>query len=193
MPASSRSSVPPWWQRPRLGYRQNRLQLAGQDLDTLARSAGTPLYAYDGQRVLDNARRIHAALRAAVGAKHRVFYAMKSNRFAPLLAALRTHDVCGIDACSPEELLLARQCGFREADISYTGTAMSDEDARCLARHPAVLVNCDSLASLRRIAALSPGRAVGLRINPGLGLGYRKNKLLRYAGGATTKFGIYAE
>lgn len=193
MPASSRSSVPPWWQRPRLGYRQNRLQLAGQDLDTLARSAGTPLYAYDGQRVLDNARRIRAALRAAVGAKHRVFYAMKSNRFAPLLAALRTHDVCGIDACSPEELLLARQCGFREADISYTGTAMSDEDARCLARHPAVLVNCDSLASLRRVAALSPGRAVGLRINPGLGLGYRKNKLLRYAGEAATKFGIYAE
>ncbi len=70
---------------------------------------------------------------------------------------------------------------------------MSEADARCLALHPRVRVNCDSLSSLRRLGRLSPGRRIGLRINPDLGLGYRGNPRLRYAGGRATKFGLYRE
>ncbi len=152
----------------------------------------TPLYAYHAPRVGANLARLRAAL-AGTGLRTRVFYAMKSNRFPPLLRFLRSSGGCGVDVCSPAELLRARRCGFAERAISYTGTAMSEADARCLARHPGVHVNCDSLASLRRLARLSPGRSVGLRINPGIGLGYRRNRQLRYAGRTTTKFGIYRE
>lgn len=186
------ASRPAWWERPDLAPRAGRLQFAGHDLEALARAGGTPLYVYSGARVVANLGRLHATLKRATRA-HRVFYAMKSNRFAPLLCALRASGECGVDVCSPAELLLARSCGFREEDISYTGTAMSESDAQVLARHPGVIVNCDSLSSLRRLGRLCPGRAIGLRINPGLGLGYRKNQLLRYAGGDVTKFGIYAE
>jgi diaminopimelate decarboxylase len=122
-----------------------------------------------------------------------VFYAVKSNRFPPLLRLLRQGGGCGADVCSPAELELALRCGFPPEAVSYTGTSLSEEDARCLARHPRVRLNCDSLASLRRIARLSPGRKIGLRINPGVGLGYRANPRLRYAGGRGTKFGIYRE
>ena len=183
----------PWWERTDLRYRRGRLHLGTHDLANLARSAGTgtPVYAYHAPRIAANFRRLRRALAAAVR-QSRVFYAMKSNRFVPVLGVLRGAGA-GVDVCSPEELLLARQCGFREDQISFTGTSLSEDDARVLARHPGVILNCDSLASLRRIARLAPGRSVGLRINPGLGLGYRSNRLLRYAGGDVTKFGIYAE
>jgi diaminopimelate decarboxylase len=182
----------PWWERPDLRYRRDRLHLGGHDLTALAAAGDTPLYAYHGARIRANFQRVRRAVASAVS-RSRVFYAMKSNRFMPVLGVIRSTGDCGIDVCSPEELLLARQCGFQETEISYTGTAMSDDDARCLARHPGVIVNCDSLASLRRLARFSPRRAVGLRVNPGLGLGYRRNRLLRYAGADVTKFGIYAE
>ncbi|HWA09030.1 MAG TPA: diaminopimelate decarboxylase [Opitutaceae bacterium] len=181
----------PWWQRTDLRYRGGRLHLGAHDLAAFARAGGTPAYAYHAPRVSANFRRLRRALAGAVR-RPRVFYAMKSNRFVPLLGVLRAAGA-GVDVCSPEELLLARQCGFPERDISFTGTSLSEDDARVLARHPGVILNCDSLASLRRIARLAPGRTVGLRINPGLGLGYRSNRLLRYAGGDVTKFGIYAE
>ncbi|HEX3731119.1 MAG TPA: diaminopimelate decarboxylase [Opitutaceae bacterium] len=181
----------PWWTRKGLGYRGRRLRLGSCDLQALAEKRGTPLYAYHGARIRANLGRLRGAL-AAEGLRARVFYAIKSNRFPPLLRLLRSAGA-GADVCSPAELELARRCGFRPGAISYTGTAMSEEDARCLARHPQVRLNCDSLASLRRIARLSPGRRIGLRINPGVGLGYRANPRLRYAGERDTKFGIYAE
>lgn len=89
--------------------------------------------------------------------------------------------------------MLVRQTGFREREISFTGTAVSDPDLDCLQRHPGVWVNCDSLSSIRRLGSRCPGREIGLRINPGLGIGYKTNELLRYSGSKTTKFGIYRE
>jgi diaminopimelate decarboxylase len=189
---TSPSSPPDWWRRRDLAYRGGILHLGRHDLQRLAERGGTPAFAYSAPRVRANLARLRAAL-AGSGLRTRIFYAMKSNRFPPLLRFLHSLGRCGVDVCSPGELRLARRCGFAEKDISYTGTSMSEDDARCLARHPGVHVNCDSLASLRRLGRLSPGRSVGLRINPGIGLGYRQNRQLRYAGRTPTKFGIYRE
>ena len=41
--------------------------------------------------------------------------------------------------------------------------------------------------------AVRPGRKIGLRINPGLGVSYGDNPKLEYAGARTTKFGIYRD
>src|SRR5580658_7933009 len=182
---------PPWWLRPGLRYRRRRLFMGSQDLEALARESGRPTYAYHGGRIRENLSRLRRALRRhAPGA--RIFYAMKSNRFVPLLRILRSEGGCGIDACSPREVLLALRAGFPETAISYTGTSVSDDDLALLRRHPGIWVNCDSISALRRLGRLMPGREVGLRVNPGLGVGYRANRLLRYAGAGTTKFGIYA-
>lgn len=189
VPSSAGGATPSWWARPGLAHEEGGLRLGGADLEVLARREGTPLYVYDRARVLANLERLRAALTAAVP-RGRIFYAMKANRHGPLLRALRTSGRCGVDVCSPGELQRALDAGFRERDISYTGTSMSAADAAVLAAHPRVVINCDSRSALRRIAGVSPGRAVGLRINPGLGIGYRQNPRLTYAGGAGTKFGI---
>lgn len=181
-----------WWSRPDLCYTDGTLQLAGHSLGEVARAAGMPAFFYNAERVRAKLVMLHAAL-ADTGLPSRVFYAMKANRFMPLLSFLRTTGLCGIDACSPRELQLALACGFEEADVSYTATSVSNADLDVLVRHPGCIVNCDSLSSLRRLGERDPGRTIGLRINPGKGVGYGDSELLTYAGKKTTKFGIYRE
>lgn len=181
-----------WWERPDLRYVGRDLHLAGHSVAELARAAAGPVYLYSGDRVVANVRRLHAALETT-GLQTSIRYAMKCNRYAPLLTLLKTTGLCGIDACSPAELRHAIRCGFTPADISYTNTSVSPADLAVLARHPEAWINCDSLSSIRRLAAVAPGRAIGLRVNPALGVGYGENTLLRYSGDKTSKFGIYRE
>lgn len=46
---------------------------------------------------------------------------------------------------------------------------------------------------IRRLGRIMPGRVIGIRVNPALGVGYGENQLLRYSGDRTSKFGIYKE
>ena len=49
----------PWWVRPGLGIDgDGRLTIAGRDAEALAREYGTPLFAYDLDRFVENARAI---------------------------------------------------------------------------------------------------------------------------------------
>jgi len=178
------------WERENLGYQAGVLTIAGQQAEVMAHSAGAPVFLYDAQRIRQNLERLQAVL-AQAGLSHSIYYAMKANRFPPLLTYLRLLGRCGVDVCSPEELLSARQVGFAETEISYTGTSVSEEDLAVLQRHPGVIIHCDSLSSIRRLGRRCPGRRIGLRINPEMGLGYRMNRLLQYAGRKATKFGIY--
>ena len=179
-----------WWQRDDLSYRDGRLHFAGQDLQAQAASTGTPAFVYSASRVRANLQRLQSALSAA-GVAHRVFYAIKANRFGPLLAAMRSWNLCGIDVCSPAEMRLALEHGFDEADISFTGHAVSNADLEVFARHPRVHVNCDALSTIRRLGERCPGRSIGIRVNPRVGAGY--NDRLHYAGAKPSKFGIYRD
>ena len=179
-----------WWERDDLGYVNGRLQLADCDLAELVQQGGTPMYVYSAGRVRENIGRLQQAL-AAHDVRHKLFYALKANRYLPLVTSLRLSGLCGIDVCSPNELLLVRQVGFAQEEISYTGTSVSEADLDVLQRHPQVHVNCDSLSTIRRLGERCPGRTIGIRINPQVGAGY--NAELRYAGDKATKFGIYRD
>ncbi|MEW7980090.1 MAG: diaminopimelate decarboxylase [Candidatus Sedimenticola endophacoides] len=192
--ASGEDGVGPWWARPDLRFNADgELTLAGHRLGVMAAAhGGSPIFFYNAERVRSKLEMVHGALRRT-GLAHRVFYAMKANRFTPLLTYIRLTGLCGIDVCSPQELGFALACGFEESDLSYTATSVSNEDIEVLARHPGVLVNCDSLSTIRRLGARCPGRDIGLRVNPGKGVAYGDNRLLQYSGRKTTKFGIYRE
>ncbi|MFM2042277.1 MAG: hypothetical protein RLY86_853 [Pseudomonadota bacterium] len=181
-----------WWERPDLRYIGRDLHLGDVNLAEASAAAGGPAYFYYGPRVLANLRRIKAALEST-GLPHGIRYAMKANRFGPLLTWMKASGLCGIDACSPRELRHAVACGFRAEEVSYTATSMSEADLAVLARQPTAWINCDSLSAIRRLGRVAPGRTIGLRINPALGVGYGENQLLRYSGDRTSKFGIYKE
>jgi diaminopimelate decarboxylase len=183
------SSDAQWWERPDLRYRDGRLEFGGRDLAEIA-AEGTPAFVYRAGRVRENLERLSGALQAA-GVAHDLYYALKANRHPPLLRAIRATGRCGIDACSPAEVLHALAHGFAESQVSFTGHAVSERDLDVLAAHPGVHVNCDAISTIRRLGRRCPGRTIGIRLNPGLGAGY--NERLRYAGEKATKFGVYPD
>ncbi|SCY02229.1 diaminopimelate decarboxylase [Desulfoluna spongiiphila] len=184
--------APFWWERDRLRYDKGHLRFAGEKVQSLARRFGTPTFLYSADRIRDNLASIREALETT-GRPYRLHYAMKANRFAPILTLMAGESLCGIDACSPEEVMHAMGCGFKESDISYTATAVSNSDLDTLARFKNLHLNCDAVSTLRRLGPRAKGRDIGLRINPAMGVGYGDNELLHYSGEATTKFGIYKE
>ncbi len=179
-----------WWERGDLCYKQGHLCFAGHDISAMAAKASSPLYVYSTARVMANLERILAAL-SRTGRKHRVHYAMKANRHEALLKMLAQSGRCGVDICSPNELDHALDCGFRPSDMSFTGVAVSNRDLERLLAHDSLTVNCDTVGMIRRVGQQAPGRDIGIRINPSLGVGYGDDERLTYAGSKTSKFGIY--
>jgi len=70
-----------------LGVDSRGLTLAGAPLAELADRHGTPLYVYSAGPVTDRLREVQGALRHH-GLVSRVHYAMKANRFLPLLRTI---------------------------------------------------------------------------------------------------------
>ena len=125
--------------------------------------------------------------------RHSVLYAMKANRFAPLLAALKQSGLCGIDACSPREVEHAVSCGFRPEEISFTAGSLSRRDYKLLSGFHGLFFDADSIHAIRQWGEMFSGSQIGIRVNPGLGISRDGNDKLQYAGDITTKFGIYRE
>jgi len=188
------ASAPYWWQRDDLKYQDGSLLFAGHDVNRLVKRHGTPAFFYSAERLTDNARRLHAALqKAGMKDRYRILFAMKANRFAPLLTHLKSTGLVGIDACSPNEVEHALSCGFRPEDISFTNTSLSRNDYERLNRFEGMAMNCDSLTCIRKWGEMGRGRNIGIRVNPSIGLGRADNDKLQYSGANTTKFGIYRE
>lgn len=183
-----------WWQRPDLCYRQNQLSFAGRSVQQLADQFGTPSFVYSATRIRKNLEALHAALNeAGLAGRFTLHYAMKANRFAPLLTLLKQLGLCGIDACSPAEVEHAVSCGFSPEEISFTASSLSSRDLEMLARFEGLFMDCDSIHAIRCWGTLKPGTDIGLRVNPAMGIGRADNEKLHYAGEVTTKFGIYQE
>jgi diaminopimelate decarboxylase len=194
--AGSRWATPdPWWVRPGLGIVGGRLAVAGVDAESLARRDGTPLFVYDRVRVADAARDLQAALGGA-GLRHAVRFALKANREPAILEILRglgmpgSPGSVGIDACSPGEVVHALAHGWLADEISFTGTNASERDLDVLLEH-GVHVNLDAVSQVERYGRRAPGTRIGLRVNPGSGVGYHAG--LEYSGERPTKFGIGAD
>jgi diaminopimelate decarboxylase len=184
------------WEHEGVRIEEGRLLVAGRDAEALAREHGTPLYAFDVTRVAEKARALRDAL-ARAGLTPRVRLALKAQRSPEALAALRalgapgSPGAVGIDACSPGEVLHALDNGFTAAEVSFTGTNVSERDLDVIA--PAgVHVNLDLLTQIERYGRRCPGRAIGLRVNPRGGV-MRGHEESLYSGARPTKFGIYEE
>ena len=183
-----------WWQRDDLCYRDGQLFFSGQSVQQLAEQFGTPTFIYSASRIEANLKRVRHALDAAgLAGRSSIFYAMKANRFAPVLQHIQQTGLCGIDACSPNEVRHALGCGFSPSQISFTTTSLSKRDFAELAGYDGLFMDCDSLHAIRSWGELKPNSEIGIRINPAVGIGRACNDKLHYAGCTTTKFGIYWE
>ena len=189
---STTHSTAPYWLGDALSVGPDGLDIDGVAVSGLARRLGTPLYIY-GRRTL--ARRfgeLRAALRTT-GRRFEIRFAMKSNRFGPVLSHVRGEAGVKIDSCSPREVLRAMEHGFSAEEISLTAGMLSERDLAQVVRlgvHP----NLDTFSVIRRWAAAldaagvtGRGRRVGLRINPEVAVGWGTEPKLAYG---NSKFGF---
>jgi diaminopimelate decarboxylase len=186
-----------WWRRPGLDVRGGRLTIAGRDAEALAREHGVPLFVYDLTHMEENVRTLQAAM-ARTGLPWKVRWALKAQRQPEVLARLRSIGepgspaFVGLDVCSPGEVEHGLTHGWPAAEISYTGTNVSDRDLDVLLEQ-GVHVNLDLLSQIERYGRRDRGGTIGLRINPRVSAARPESGISYYSGEKPTKFGIYPE
>lgn len=149
-------------------------------LRTVARTHGTPVWAYDAGTI----RARIAALRAF----DTIRFAQKANSNTHLLRLMR-HEGVRVDAVSLGEIERALAAGYRAGcdEIVFTADLF---DHATLAKVAAtkIPVNAGSVDMLHQLGARSTGHRVWLRINPGFGHGHSTKT---NTGGEHSKHGIW--
>lgn len=179
----------PWWAHSHVRAHEGGISIGAEELASLAKKHGTPLYAYSGDRVRERLAELRTAL-STTGMPGLVYYAMKANRFGPILDLLRDDSETGADVCSPRELDLALQRGFPVERISFNAGMLSNRDLDHVAA-TGVHVTLDSLSAIQRYASrVRAGTGIGLRLNPGIEVGYGETGKCAYG---NSKFGLYRD
>lgn len=158
--------------------------LQSAEVFALRERFGTPLYVYDEATLRAQA---NAALAFPNAFGLTVRYAMKA---APNVNILRLFAEMGlhVDASSGFEVRRALAAGIAAEKISLSAQELPEDFAELAER--GVKINACSLRQLERYGEALPGRAVGLRFNPGLGSGGTGKTNV---GGPHSSFGIWHE
>lgn len=184
-----KGDVKGWWSREDLMYSSDFLHFNSIKLSDYCHQKETPFYVYSLDRIAMKIEGLKTII-----LQHEldlsIHYAMKANRHPRILQFLSQNAGVNIDVCSPNELAFALENGFDIEQVSYTGTSLSNRDIDVLTKHSKLHLNLDALSSIRRFGEKNPGRSIGLRFNPEIGLGY--NESLEYTN-RVVKFGLYEE
>jgi diaminopimelate decarboxylase len=142
----------------------------------------TPLYLYDGDKVVQCYRELYDFIKWP---KLKIHYAMKANYNFQLLKLLNEQGA-SLDTVSPAEVLLAFKAGFNSDQIIYTANNLTEDEVE-MVHSLGVLMNIGSLSRLERFGQKYPGTNICLRFNPDVVDGGHKHIM---TGGDLTKFGI---
>src|SRR5271157_4766144 len=119
-----------WWEVPNhLEIRNEELCIAGKSAAKLGMKLGTPIYVYNGSRIVENYRRFRNAIKKYTDKELRVYYAMKANSNVNILKLLK-REGAWVDVVSPEEAERALSAGFSNERILFTGTSVSNSDLK---------------------------------------------------------------
>lgn len=142
--------------------KDNQYQVQGISLVDLAKTYGTPLYVYDGQKILDQVALLQKAF-SSVNMK--IKYATKALSNINILKLLKKAGA-GVDAVSIEEVLLGMHAGFEAKDIMYTPNSVGfDEIQRAV--DLGVMINIDSIPMLEHFGTYYGNKVpVCIRLNP---------------------------
>lgn len=162
--------------QPLTGIREN--SFAG-----LAKTYGTPLYVYDGDRIISQIQKLRTAFsRMDVKIK----FAAKALTNISVLKLMRRNGI-GVDVVSIQEVLIARRAGFQPEEIMFTPSGVDMEEIAAAA-DIGVNINLDNLSILEKFGRQYGSKyPCGLRLNPNIMAG---GNLKISTGHAHSKFGI---
>lgn len=118
----------------------------------------TPAYLYD----LDEVRRSHAELLAALPKPSEMYYSLKANPHPAVIAELRASG-CLAEVCSPGELHAALDAGFAPTQVLYTGPGKRDQDIREAVKSGVELFSVDSPYGLDQLDSAARDHGVVVR------------------------------
>lgn len=160
--------------------------IQGVSLEDLAAQFGTPLYLYDGEKIV---HQINALQHAFAAVPLRIKYSTKALSSLGILRLIRKAGA-ELDAVSIEEVKLGLLAGSNPAEIMYTPSGVSFAEIQ-EAVQIGVMVNLDSLPLLERFGQTYGSTVpVCIRINPHILAG---GNLKISVGHKDSKFGISIE
>lgn len=158
------------------------------DYERLAAEFGTPLFVYDGRRMVDALSELRGALPHGM----EVFFSLKSNPNVSVVSLLAAHGARA-EVSSLGELHTALAAGVTPENIIFLGPGKSEEEiTACVTSgvYAVVVESLDELAVVARIADVEGVRQrVLLRVNPGQAAGRAGLTM----GGKPRPFGIDEE
>jgi len=157
--------------------------LQGLDIASIARQHGTPLYVYDGDKIIQQLDTLRSAF-STVDVK--VKFAAKALTNLSVLKLMHKHGA-GVDVVSVQEAQLAIRAGFPAAEINYTPNCV-DFNEVIEAVNLGLAVNLDNLSILKKFGEKYGNTyPCGLRLNPNIMAG---GNLKISTGHSNSKFGI---
>ncbi|MCH7398616.1 diaminopimelate decarboxylase [Belliella sp. DSM 107340] len=137
-------------------------QIQGLEMIELTKKYGTPLYVYDGEKILSQVKLLQEAF-SSVDLK--IKYATKALSNINILKLLKKAGT-GIDAVSIEEVKLGMHAGFEPSEIMYTPNCVSFEEIQD-AVELGVMINIDNIPMLEHFGKVY-GNSVPIcvRLNP---------------------------
>ncbi|MEP0711039.1 MAG: diaminopimelate decarboxylase, partial [Algoriphagus sp.] len=159
------------------------IQIQEVSLQSIAQEFGTPVYVYDGEKIVNQIKSLQAAF-ATVPLK--IKYATKALSNISILKLVKKTGE-GIDAVSIEEVRIGMLAGFEASEIMYTPSGVNFKEVQ-EAVELGVMVNLDSISLMEDFGALYGGTvAACIRINPHIMAGGNAKISV---GHSQSKFGI---
>lgn len=157
--------------------------IQGVDVLSISSGFGTPVYVYDGQKIIDQLTRLKSAFRES---GVRVMFAAKALTNISVLKLLKSHG-SGVDVVSVNEARIALLAGFQPDEIQFTpnGVDLAEVSEGV---ELGLNINLDNLSILeqfgRKYGASYP---CGIRLNPNIMAG---GNIKISTGHSHSKFGI---
>jgi diaminopimelate decarboxylase len=142
--------------------KDNQYQIQGVSLTRLAKDYGTPLYVYDGEKILNQVKKLQDAFSTV---KLKIKYATKALSNINILKLMKKAGT-GVDAVSIEEVKLCMHAGFEPHEIMYTPNSVSFEEIQ-EAVNLGVMINIDNIPMLEHFGTYYGNKVpVCIRLNP---------------------------
>jgi len=156
-----------------------------------ARTYGTPLFVYDGDRIKAKYHKFHDAFASAYG-DVKIHYALKANTNISIAALLKKEGAAA-ECISMGEIYLARKLGWKGTDILFTSSSKSPRELEYAVEND-VIINLDSIGDLENLIAtvekMDRKARVSFRLNTDVDPETHKHISTSHK---TTKFGILFE
>lgn len=158
-----------WWQTKEFKYKGRKLYLRNYVCEKLAKDYGTPLFLYDGERFLENAKFLYDSLNKYSDREIRISFMIKSNPSSSLLKLWKKAGYQFISTASLSETKLALSSGIRAKKIMYIANIEVNNETLRTLKKMRVNITINTLSQLKKIDELRI-KEISVKLNP-LGIG----------------------